>query len=166
MDHSQRILQSITSQIPSILPCVSTHSKIIHIPTSYVSAKTLISNPSTHRIQCEEPKPCIKLQIPKKSSQKNVKKMSTPPSSTLLEPQSHPTPIDSSQKRVKMNPTVQEVIIDTNTSVIETKIPDLARENKLDTATIPELKAYLKSKNQKVSGKKSDLVARVQSLLV
>jgi len=58
------------------------------------------------------------------------------------------------------------VIVDTNTSVIETKIPDLARENKLDTATIPELKAYLKSKNQKVSGKKSDLVARVQSLLV
>ncbi len=92
--------------------------------------------------------------------------MPTPPSPILLEPQSRPTPIDSSQKRVKMNPTVQEVIVDTNTSVIETKIPDLARENKLDTATIPELKAYLKSKNQKVSGKKSDLVARVQSLLV
>ena len=166
MDHSQRILQSVTSQIPSILPCISAHSQLIYIPTSYVSAKTLISNPRTHRIQCEEPKPCIKLQIPKKSSQKSVKKVPTPPKSALPEPQPLPSLIDSSQKRVKMNPMVQEVVVDTNTSVLGTKIPDLARENKLDSATIPELKAYLKSKNQKVSGKKSDLIARVQSLLV
>lgn len=166
MENSQRILRSITSQIPSILPCISTHSQLVHTPTSYISAKTLISNPSSHRIQCEEPKPYIKLQIPKKSSQKSVKQVPTPQQAIVAEPQPTPSRIDPPQKRVKMNPIVQEVIVDTNTSVLGTKIPDLVRENKLDTATIPELKAYLKSKNQKVSGKKSDLVARVLSLVV
>lgn len=185
MDHSQRILQSITSRIPLFLPCVSTHSQLIHIPAGYISAKTLLSNPSTRRVQCVETKPCIKLQIPKRSSQKSAKRVpsqlsstsmsSLPPSSSshqqtiLPDPQPLPCLTGSSsvsQKRVKLNPVVQEVNSEANTSILVTKIPDLARENKLETATIPELKAYLKSKNQKVSGKKSDLIARIHSLLV
>lgn len=47
----------------------------------------------------------------------------------------------------------------------ESRLRQLHQNNKLESATVPELKEFLRNHNQKVSGKKEDLITRVQTLL-
>lgn len=163
--HAPRILESLCALVPTILPLVTSTWKPVQLPSSFICARSIYS-PSQH-VTTQNPSSHLSLRIPKRKS---------PTTAVISEPTSHTQsenkkPIQSKERTVVANdPEIEKKTSEKKgehqhpPEVSGSRISELLRKNKLESATVPELKEFLRNRNQRVSGKKEDLISRVQAL--
>ena len=162
--HASRILKSFCTLIPVVLPVVSSTWKPVQLPSPFVCVRSIFL--PGERTKMHSLLNHLSLTIPKR------KKSSTTvaiPEQALHGPQENKDP-----KTVPINQNAPREETETNKTReehphpppdSESRLRQLHKKNKLESATVPELKEFLRNHNQKVSGKKEDLITRVQTLL-